>query len=110
LVGISPSLINRLAQGATLKNIPEREEKLRIHTRFWIALMLQQLIKEEPISKVSEKFEVDRGFVQSLATHTSGFAGMLQTFCSKIGWGNLAMLLGGFKDRLFFGWIFVITC
>jgi len=103
-IGVSPTLINRLAQGATLKDdTPSNLEKLRIHKRFWISLMLQQLIKEEPLSKVAEKFGIERGFLQNLCSTTTGFASMVQTFCSRLGWGNLALLLGGFKERLVFG-------
>ena len=103
-VGVSPVLINRLAQGATLnEDSPADAEKLRIHRRFWIALMLQQLIREEQISKVAEDFGIERGFLQNLSSTTMGFASMVQTFCSKIGWINLELLLGGFKDRLLFG-------
>lgn len=103
-IGISPTLINRLAQGATLKdNNPSNYEKFRTHRRFWIALMLQQLIKEEPLAKVAESFAIERGFLQNLRSTTTGFASMVQTFCSRLGWGNLALLLGGFKERLVFG-------
>ena len=65
--------------------------------------MLQQLIKEEPMSKVAESFGIERGFLESLSSTTTGFAGMVQTFCNKLGWGNLAILLGGFKERLVLG-------
>ena len=107
-IGVSPVLINRLAQGASLKdNTPENQEKLRIYRRFWIALMLQQLIKEEPLSKVADSFGIERGFLQNLCSTTTGFAGMVQTFCSRLGWGNLALLLCGFKERLVFG-IFIM--
>jgi hypothetical protein len=103
-LGVSPVLINRLAQGAVLKpENPADAEKLRIHRRFWIALMLQDLIKEEPLTKVAESFGIERGFLQNLSSTTTGFASMVQTFCGKMGWGNLALLLGGFKERLVFG-------
>ena len=93
-----------MAQGGSLKeDTPSDQEKLRIHRRFWISLILQQLIREEPLSKVAENFGIERGFLQNLSSTTSGFASMVQTFCSKLGWGNLALLLGGFKDRLAFG-------
>lgn len=65
--------------------------------------MLQHLIKEEPLSKVAESFGIERGFLQNLSSTTTGFASMVQTFCSRLGWGNLALLLGGFKERLVFG-------
>jgi hypothetical protein len=103
-LGISPALINRCAQGYVLNDsTPSNAEKLRIHKRFWISLMLQQLIKEEPLSKVAESFAIERGFLQSLAGTTSGFASMVERFCKVVGWGNLALLLGGFKERLLFG-------
>lgn len=65
--------------------------------------MLQQLIREEPLTKVAESFAIERGFLQNLCSSTTGFAGMVQSFCGKVGWGNLALLLGGFKERLVFG-------
>ena len=103
-LGVSPALINRLAQGALLKpDNPADAEKLRILKRFWIALMLQQLIKEEPLSKVAESFGIERGFLQNLCSTTTGFASMVQSFCEKVGWANLALLLSGFKERLVFG-------
>jgi hypothetical protein len=103
-VGVSPTLINRLAQGATLsEDTPENQEKLRIHRRFWIALMLQRLIREVPLSEVAESFSIERGFLQNLCSTTASFASMLQMFCERMGWGNLALLLGGFKQRLVFG-------
>jgi len=103
-LGVSPALINRLAQGALLKpNNPVDAEKLRIHKRFWVALMLQQLIKEEPLSKVAESFGIERGFLQNLCSMTMGFASMMQAFCGRVGWANLALLLGGFKEQLVFG-------
>jgi hypothetical protein len=108
-IGVSPVLINRLAQGASLKDdTPANQEKLRIYRRFWIALMLQHLIKEEPLSKVAESFGMERGFLQNLSSTTTGFASMVQTFCSRLGWGNLALLLGGFKERLVFGMSFTV--
>lgn len=110
-IGVSPTLINRLAQGATLKDDnPSDYEKLRINRRFWIALMLQQLIKEEPISKVAESFGIERGFLQNLCLTATGFASMVQTFCSKLGWENLGLLLGGFRERLVFGIWLLLQC
>jgi replicative superfamily II helicase len=98
-IGVQPVLINRAAQGAQVTD----NEKLRIHKRFWIALMLQELVKEEPLSKVAESFGMERGFLQNLCSTATGFASMVQTFCQRLGWGNLALLLGNFKERLLFG-------
>jgi DNA_pol_Q helicase like region helical domain len=65
--------------------------------------MVQQLIQETPLSKVSESFGIERGFLQNLCLSTEGFASMVQNFCSKLGWSNLSILLRGFKERLAFG-------
>ena len=65
--------------------------------------MLQQLIKEEPLRKVAESFGIERGFLQNLCSTTTGFARMMRAFCGRVGWANLALLLGGFKERLVFG-------
>ncbi|BFZ62187.1 hypothetical protein YB2330_003269 [Saitoella coloradoensis] len=103
-VGVSPALVHKMAMGATLKeDKPENVEKLRIHKRFYAALMLQDLINERSLSDVAAKFDIERGFLQSLTSLSGGFASMVGAFCTKLGWGTLAMLLEHFRDRLMFG-------
>lgn len=53
-----------------------------------------------PIHAVARKYNVPRGFVQTLAQVCEGFgAGMVQ-FCDRMGWGMLKSVLEHMSDRL----------
>lgn len=53
-----------------------------------------------PIHLVARKFEVPRGFVQTLARICEGFAAGMVKFCEKMGWGMLKAALEHMSDRL----------
>jgi len=53
-----------------------------------------------PIHVVARKYEVPRGFVQTLAQICEGFAAGMITFCDKMGWGMLKAALEHMSDRL----------
>lgn len=92
------------AQGGRLKeDSPENTEKLRVHRRFFVSLMLRELINEMPIYDVAQKYETPRGFVQQLASTCKGFASTTGTFCKKMGWTGLAVLLEHYAYRLDMG-------
>ena len=92
------------AQGGTLKmDVPENREKHLVHRRFYVSLMLRDLINEVPIHHVAIKYEMARGFVQTLAASCKGFATTTGTFCKKMGWSGLAVLLDHYAHRLEMG-------
>ena len=53
-----------------------------------------------PIRLVARKFDVPRGFVQTLAQTCEGFAAGMIQFCDKMGWGMLKAVLEHMSDRL----------
>ena len=53
-----------------------------------------------PIHLVARKFEVPRGFVQTLVQICEGFAAGMIKFCDKMGWGMLKAALEHMSDRL----------
>lgn len=71
--------------------------------RFYTALALQDLVNERPLEAVARKFKCTRGMLQSLQQMASTFAGIVTTFCTSLNWTNLALVLGQFRERLFFG-------
>lgn len=79
------------------------QKQLQIHKRFYIALALQELVNEVPLSKVAGKYKCSKGMLQTLQQMASTFAGIVTSFCTALNWDLLAMILGQFKDRLFFG-------
>ena len=52
--------------------------------RFLITLMVYQFLKEMPIWKIADNFNVTRGFVQALVSSTVSFAYMLINFTKVI--------------------------
>lgn len=66
-------------------------------------MALQELVNEKSISEVSSKYKIHRGLLQNLQQMASTFAGTVTTFCKSLQWNLLALILGQFRERLFFG-------
>ena len=99
LVGVSENSLFSLIR----KSRVFKEQELLIHKRFYAALALNDLVREVPLSEVSLKFKCNKGMLQSLQQSASSFAGMLTTFCNRLGWHNLEILIEQFQSRLYFG-------
>ncbi|KAF5684821.1 DNA polymerase theta subunit [Fusarium denticulatum] len=104
LLGIKPTTILKLAQGATLRETtPEEKQVARVHRRFYLALQLRDLCNEIPIHMVARKYDVPRGMVQNLSQTCQGFAAGMIKFCEQMSWGVMAAALEHFSDRLVAG-------
>ncbi|KAL6598908.1 P-loop containing nucleoside triphosphate hydrolase protein, partial [Neocallimastix californiae] len=73
------------------------------YRRFYSALMLNDLIHETDFNEVVNKYQVNRGNLQTLQVLSSTFAGMVTIFCQRMGWTNFELLVQQFQDRLIFG-------
>lgn len=71
--------------------------------RFYIALALQDLVNEVPITEVGEKFKIKRATLQSLQQSASAFAGTVTNFCEALEWNLMVLIIKQFRERLFFG-------
>ena len=80
-----------------------QESQERICKRFWIALILSDILQETPFSLVHAKFGIQRGLVQGIQDRASRHAGMLSTFCSRIGWTDFEVLIRQFQSRVLHG-------
>ena len=49
------------------------------------------------------RYKINKGMLQSLQNAAATFAGMLTSFCHKLGWTCLEVLLDQFQSRLTFG-------
>ncbi|KAI5288934.1 hypothetical protein KEM54_004660 [Ascosphaera aggregata] len=97
LIGAKPAVIHAASQ--TGKG-PSDENTFRIYRRAYTALQLRELSNEVPISDVAAKYNVPRGFVQTLAQTCHGFAWGMVRFCQRMGWDMLAVVLEHMRDRL----------
>ncbi|KAL8762062.1 MAG: hypothetical protein Q9184_001870 [Pyrenodesmia sp. 2 TL-2023] len=101
-VGISPAFVNRMANSGKqfAEDDAEQMKLARIYRRFYAAFQLRDLCNEVPIHLVARKFEIPRGFVQTLAQTCEGFAAGMIQFCEILGWGMLKSVLEHMSDRL----------
>ena len=103
VIGVSESFLVRATSGRVPAYTLPQQLALMIHKRFFTALALQDLVQEVPVSTVASRYGASKGLIQSLQTSAGMYAGMVTTFCQKLGWSNLELLFSQFQSRLMFG-------
>ncbi|XP_053203640.1 DNA polymerase theta-like [Panonychus citri] len=93
----------RFLQKRALSDSHIYDASTKVHVRFYFALALSELVKEMPLRKVAEKFGIPRGELQSIQQNAAAFAGIITTFCQRLGYTNLGLIIGQYQDRLQFG-------
>lgn len=79
-------------------------ERRDIYTRFYYALILNNLVQEKPLEEIMRWFpHATRGQLQNLQTQAGRFAGMTKIFCERLGWTRMELIVSDFQDRLNFG-------
>ena len=71
--------------------------------KFFISLALDDIINEAPLHELDKKYGVSKSFLQSLQNSSAAFASMVASFCNKLGWNNIELLLNHLQSRLEFG-------
>ncbi|VDP91521.1 unnamed protein product [Echinostoma caproni] len=109
LIGVEERFITRMASGASGGMQKHGEtgsshaQRLALHRRFYTALALYGLVREDGLGTVAEQFGVNRGLLQSLQQQAATYAGMVTIFCNRLGWVHMERLLSSFQSRLFHG-------
>uniref|UniRef100_A0A6J0U9T3 Helicase POLQ-like isoform X2 n=1 Tax=Pogona vitticeps TaxID=103695 RepID=A0A6J0U9T3_9SAUR len=90
IVGVPESFITKKASGQTIK----KDVDSRNVSRLYLSLILHALLKETSIWNVAEKFNIPRGFVQSLLNSAASFSSSVLRFCEELGefWVYKALL------------------
>ncbi len=103
LVGVRESYIVSATRGKPQTNTSKLYHTYMVHKRFFVALALQDLVNETPLSDVCAKFSCNRGMLQTLQLTAATFAGMVTSFSKQLGWSSVEILISQFQDRLHFG-------
>ncbi|KAK3585671.1 hypothetical protein CHS0354_020237 [Potamilus streckersoni] len=103
LVGVDESFIAKAVRGKIPTKTFAQLKLLATHKRFYTALVLNDLVQEVPLTDVAQKFNCNKGQLQSLQQSAATFAGMVTVFSNRLGWSNLELLLSQFQSRLTFG-------
>jgi DNA polymerase theta len=103
VVGVDDQYLSQAAQGYRPQRTEAQQKRALVHRRFHAALMLDDLIHEVPFNTIIQKYQVNRGTLQTLQITAAAYAGMVTIFCEKLKWTNLHLLLSQFQNRLEFG-------
>ncbi|KAM6220941.1 helicase POLQ-like [Rhynchocyon petersi] len=80
LVGVSESFIGKKASGQAIKKKVDKDTVNRLYLSF----ILYTLLKETNIWRVSEKFNMPRGYIQNLLTGAASFSSCVLHFCEEL--------------------------
>ncbi|KAJ3614296.1 hypothetical protein NHX12_017870 [Muraenolepis orangiensis] len=103
LVGVQESFLARSVRGKLVAKTDTQRREMAVHKRFFTTLVLQDLVKEVPLSEVASRYNCNRGQLQSLQQSASTYAGMVTVFCKRLGWTTMELLLSQYQTRLSFG-------
>lgn len=79
-VGVPESFVARKAAGQTVK----RSVNMVVATRMYLALVLFSLLKETNLWSVADKFQLSRGFIQTLLSSSSAFCSCVLHFTEEL--------------------------
>ncbi|OWK13544.1 hypothetical protein Celaphus_00017332 [Cervus elaphus hippelaphus] len=90
LVGVSENFIGKKASGQAIRKKVDKN----IVNRLYLSFILYTLLKETNIWSVSEKFNMPRGYIQSLLSGAAAFSSCVLHFCEELEefWAYRALL------------------
>ncbi|XP_030873707.1 helicase POLQ-like isoform X2 [Leptonychotes weddellii] len=80
LLGVSENFIGKKASGQAIKKKVDKD----VVNRLYLSFVLYALLKETNIWSVSEKFNMPRGYIQSLLTGAASFSSCVLHFCEEL--------------------------
>ncbi|XP_027400722.1 helicase POLQ-like isoform X2 [Bos indicus x Bos taurus] len=80
LVGVSENFIGKKASGQAIRKKVDKN----IVNRLYLSFILYTLLKETNIWSVSEKFNMPRGYIQSLLSAAAAFSSCVLHFCEEL--------------------------
>ncbi|KAG5272790.1 hypothetical protein AALO_G00169320 [Alosa alosa] len=81
-VGVPESFVARKAAGQSVKK--SQSVDTEVASRLYLALVLHALLKETDLWSVSERFQLTRGFVQTLLSSSSAFCSCVLHFVEEL--------------------------
>ncbi|KAG5504851.1 hypothetical protein GH5_05482 [Leishmania sp. Ghana 2012 LV757] len=105
LLGVDAYFIDQQAMGlgGPLEASEEGRRRLFTAKRFYVAMMLADVLAEVPMATVEQRYNVSRGQLQSLMRSASMFSSSITSFCHAMEWFSLEAVLASFVKRLGFG-------
>ncbi|ESL06340.1 DNA polymerase theta (helicase domain only) [Trypanosoma rangeli SC58] len=102
MVGVDEFFVNQRAMGLG-DPYGSGDSRTFATRRFFVALMLADLLSEVPMSVVEERYQRNRGQLQGLMRSASMFSSSITSFCRAMEWFSLEAVLSSYVKRLGFG-------
>ncbi|KAM4854268.1 helicase POLQ-like isoform 2-T2 [Thomomys bottae] len=80
LLGVSESFIGKKASGQAIRKKVDKD----IVNRLYLSFVLYTLLKDTNIWRVSEKFNMPRGYIQNLLAGAASFSSCVLHFCEEL--------------------------
>ncbi|XP_054996817.1 helicase POLQ-like isoform X1 [Sorex araneus] len=80
IIGVSESFIGKKASGQVIRKKVDKD----IVNRLYLSFVLYTLLKDTNIWSVAEKFNMPRGYIQSLLTGAATFSSCVLHFCEEL--------------------------
>jgi hypothetical protein len=106
MLGVDEYLVDQCAMGIDAgRHAVSGEERRVLFTtrRFFVAMILSDLLSECPMHHVENKYKINRGQAQTLLKSASMFSSSMTSFCNAMGWFSLEAVMASFVKRLGFG-------
>lgn len=103
MVGVTPEYLAHASHITLPRKSTLENNRWLVHHRFFMAMILREIVNEVPLDKVTEKFKVPRGELQRLQTNAATFAGMVAVFAATLKFRSLSLLVAHFQERISFG-------
>ena len=100
---ISESYNVKSEDAEPIKRTWNEAESARRYARFYNALILQDILKETPLTKIASTYEIGRGTVQNLQHLAVNASGLLSWFWERLHWNDLSVLFLRMNERLTMG-------
>ena len=70
------------------------------YCKFYMAMILNEILKETPVLELCAMYGLKRGDVQSLQQHAINFSGMLSAFCERLYWSDYSVLFQRINEKI----------
>ncbi|TNV86103.1 hypothetical protein FGO68_gene147 [Halteria grandinella] len=83
-----------------IQNLRPEDEKLVKYCKFYMALQMNEILKETPITEICQQFQCKRGDVQTLQALAVNYSGMISAFCERMEWNDYSALFLRINEKI----------
>jgi hypothetical protein len=102
-IGIAEQKLFSFSRNPPKFGTSDNDPTLLKYKRFYAAMVLNYLVKENSVGKVASQFEIQRGSLQMLQDKAATFAKMVSQFCQRLNWWDLEVLTNSYAKQLNYG-------